>query len=148
VSGAVPDTSATNRLAAALDACTLPASEWTHEAHLRVGLWHRLRMPAEASLDTLRERIRRYNESLGNENSDTDGYHETITRFYVILIDRFVATADVTRDLDELADELIARLGFRGLPLDYYSPDRLFSVEARRDWLAPDLAPLPPGPLA
>lgn len=146
--GGAPGDSATDRLVAAFVACTLPAAEWTHEAHLRVGLWHRLRMPAEASLDRLRDRIGRYNESLGNENSDTDGYHETITRFYVVLIDRFVATADVTRDLDELADELIARLGFRGLPLDYYSPDRLFSVEARRAWLAPDLAPLPPGPLA
>lgn len=144
----MPGTSATDRLVAAFVACTLPAAEWTHESHLRVGLWHRLRMPAETSLDTLRDRIRRYNESLGNENTDTDGYHETITRFYVILIDRFVAAADVTRDLDELADDLIARLGFRGLPLDYYSPDRLFSVEARRTWLEPDLAPLPPGPLA
>lgn len=143
-----PGDSATDRLAAAFVACTLPASEWTHEAHLRVGLWHRLRMPAEASLETLRDRIRRYNESLGNENTDTDGYHETITRFYVILIDRFVAAADASPDIDELAEDLIARLGFRGLPLDYYSPDRLFSVEARRAWLAPDLAPLPPGPLA
>jgi hypothetical protein len=105
-------------------------------------------MPAEAALATLRERIRRYNESLGNQNTDTDGYHETVTRFYVILIDRFVAAADLTRDLDALADDLIARLGFRGLPLDYYSADRLFSVEARCAWLPPDLAPLPPGPLA
>lgn len=141
-------TPVTDRLAAAFVACTLPEAEWTHEAHLRVALWHRLRMPAGESLAALRERIRHYNESLGNENSDTDGYHETITRFYVILIDRFVAAADVTRGIDELADELIARLGFRGLPLDYYSPDRLFSVEARRAWVAPDLAPLPPGPLA
>jgi hypothetical protein len=148
VSDTVHGASATDRLAAAFAACTLPESEWTHEAHLRVGLWHRLRMPAGESLDTLRQRIRRYNESLGNENTDTDGYHETITRFYVILIDRFVAAADATHHIDELADELIARLGFRGLPLDYYSPDRLFSVEARRAWLAPDLAPLPPGPLA
>jgi hypothetical protein len=148
VTTGAPGGSATDRLAEAFLACTLPASEWTHEAHLRVGLWHRLRMPAEASLENLRDRIRHYNESLGNENSDTDGYHETITRFYVILIDRFVAGADVTRGIDELSDELIARLGFRGLPLDYYSPDRIFSVEARRAWVAPDLAPLPPGPLA
>jgi hypothetical protein len=148
VTTGAPGSSATDRLAAAFVACTLPESEWTHEAHLRVGLWHRLRMTAEMSLDTLRDRIRRYNESLGNANTDTDGYHETITRFYVILIDRFVATADVSQNIDDLADDLVARLGFRGLPLDHYSPDRLFSVEARRAWVAPDLAPLPPGPLA
>ena len=47
------------RLVAAFIDCTLPKVEWTHEAHLRVGLWHRLHMPAELVLGTLRERISR-----------------------------------------------------------------------------------------
>ena len=88
----------TSRLAAAFVACTLPKAEWTHQAHLRVGLWHRLRMPAGEALDALRDRIRRYNEATGGVNSDTDGYHETITRVYVRLIDGFVVAADTTRD--------------------------------------------------
>ena len=138
----------TDRLAEAFVACTLPKAEWTHEAHLRVGLWHRLRMPAEAALATLRERISRYNVSQGGVNTDTDGYHETITRFYVILIDAWVAAADGTSGLDELADAMIDELGHRELPLRYYSRERLFSVDARRAWLEPDLMPVPPGPLS
>ena len=136
------------RLAAAFIDCTLPKVEWTHEAHLRVGLWHRLQMPAQTALEALRERISRYNVSQGGVNSDTDGYHETITRLYVILIDRFVTADDGASTPDALADALIAQLGHRDVPLRYYTHDRLFSVAARRAWVPPDLEPLAPGPLA
>ncbi len=138
----------TDDVARAFVACTLAEADWTHAAHLQVGLWHRLRMPAAEMLDALRERINAYRIARGRENTDTDGYHETITRFYVLMIDRWVAEADTTRPLDELADEMLARLGDRELPFRYWSRDRLLSPEARRTWVAPDLAPLPPGPLA
>ena len=138
----------TDRLAAAFVACTLPKADWTHEAHLRVGLWHRLRMPAEAALEALRERISRYNVATGGVNTDTDGYHETITRLYVILIDRWLAREDATGPVDELAERMVAALGDRELPLRHYSRERLFSTAARRGWVAPDLRPFEPGPLA
>ena len=138
----------TDRIADAFVACTLPKGEWTHEAHLRVGLWHRLRMSPEAALDALRERIRRYNVATGGVNTDTDGYHETITRLYVILIDRWLDAADRAHAVDDLAAEMIAQIGHRDVPLRYYTRDRLFSVDARRTWVEPDLEPLAPGPLA
>jgi hypothetical protein len=34
-------------------------------------------------------------------------------------------------------------MGRRDWPLRFYSPKRLFSVEARRDLVPPDVAPLP-----
>ena len=148
MSDAVTGVAAIERLAAAFIACTLPKAEWTHEAHLRVGLWHRLQMPAETALEVLRDRISRYNVSQGGVNTDTDGYHETITRLYVILIDRFVRAADVARTPDALADDLILELGHRDVPFRHYTRERLFSVAARRAWVAPDLEPLAPGPLA
>jgi hypothetical protein len=121
---------------------TLPKSEWTHEAHLKVGLWHVLRCPREA-LDLLRERIRLYNESTGVANTATSGYHETITRLYVVLIADYLAAGDSRRPIDELAQGLLLSIGDRDLPLRYYSRERLFSTEARLSWLAPDLQPLP-----
>jgi hypothetical protein len=133
----------TDRIAHAFLDLTLPKAEWTHHAHLRVGLWHALRYPHDVMLDLLRERIRSYNEATGGVNSSSAGYHETITRFYVRLIHHFVATVDPQRPVDELAQELINRFGERDLPLRFYSRERLFSVEARLGWLTPDLEPLP-----
>ncbi len=131
----------TDRIARGLIERTLPKSEWTHHAHLRSGLWHLLHYPDEVALALMRERIRAYNESTGGENTDTAGYHETITRFYLRVIRRFLDSVDATRPPDELARELIERCGERDLALRFYSRERLFSTQARREWLEPDLVP-------
>ena len=79
-------------LASRFHACALARNEWTHEAHLTMGLWHLHRYTAEESLWRLREGIRQLNASMGNINSATSGYHETITRAYVHLLSEFLAT--------------------------------------------------------
>jgi hypothetical protein len=137
----MPD-SKTDQLAAAFCERSLPKDQWTHEAHLRVGLWHLLRHPSDTALTLLRERISEYNVASGTENTDDSGYHETITRFFVIRIAQFVATADRTRPIDDLAAELILLLGDPRAPLEFYSRERLMSVEARRGWVEPDVRPL------
>lgn len=132
----------TERIARGLIDRTLPKSEWTHEAHLRAGLWHVINHGAVAALELLRARITAYNESVGTPNTDSSGYHETLTRFYVTVIDRFLAGADRDLSLDQLAVRLIAEAGDRRLPLRHYSETRLFSVVARRSWVEPDLRPI------
>jgi hypothetical protein len=134
--------SETERIAAALIARALPKAEWTHHAHLRAGLWHVLEHGAAAAVPLLRARITAYNESVGTANTDSSGYHETLTRFYVVVIDRFLSRADRTLPIDQLAARLIATHGDRRLPLYHYSEGRLFSVVARRTWVEPDLRPI------
>lgn len=121
---------------------TLPKSQWTHHAHLHVGLWHALEYPDNRALDLLRERIRAYNEASNVANTDRSGYHETLTRFYLHLIRAFVRSVENSRPFGELARELIERHGDRDLPLRHYTRERLFSVAARRSWVEPDLVPL------
>lgn len=135
--------SATSRLAQRFTDRSLPCEEWTHEAHLRVGLWHVVRYGETEALDRLRRCIRSYNGVCGIANTDTSGYHETTTRFYVKLIAHFCETRGADDPIESLAEELIAALGDRRLPFDYYSRQRLMSVEARRGWLEPDLRPMP-----
>jgi hypothetical protein len=132
----------TDELARRFGERTLPKAEWTHGAHIRVGLWHLLKHGEEPSLGLLREGIKKYNLSVGGENTDTGGYHETITRFYVWLIARFLENEDRTLPIDELAHLLLARYGAKDVPLRYFSKERLMSVEARRAWIEPDLRPL------
>jgi len=135
----------TERIARALLERTLPKSEWTHEAHLRAGLWHVLRYPADEALARLRESILAHNVASGGVNSASEGYHETVTRFYVCIIRSFVMSVDRERPVDELALELVERLGDRKLPLRYYTAERLFSAAARLAWVEPDLEALPCG---
>ncbi len=129
-------------LVAAFEDCTLPKSRWTHRAHLAVGLHYRERMAAGPALELLRERIRRYNVASGGANTTTSGYHETITRFYVWVVGRFLGEDREGGDLAARANRLYLRYGSRDLPRRFYSEALLMSPEARAWWMEPDLRPL------
>jgi hypothetical protein len=56
----------------------------------------------------------------------------------------FLAEADRDTALHELVNALLrSPMGSRDWPLRFYSRERLFSVEARRIFVAPDIAALP-----
>ncbi|HEX5258266.1 MAG TPA: hypothetical protein VFW35_05730 [Sphingomicrobium sp.] len=127
-----------------LIARTLPRPEWTHEAHLAATTYLLLKRP---DIDVDRQLpgvIRGYNESVGGVNSDTEGYHETITRLFLAGVRLFLEEADAKKPLHELVNELLlSPMGRRDWPLHFYSPKRLFSVEARRQFVEPDVRALP-----
>jgi len=123
---------------------TLPREEWTHEAHLAATtylLTRRHDVDLDAELPGI---IRSYNERVGGVNSDTEGYHETITRTFLHGVRLFLAEAGSTHPVHQLVNELLlTAMGRRDWPLRFYSRERLFSVEARRHLVPPDIAALP-----
>ncbi len=130
-------------LVQAFQSLTLPLPRWSHQAHLTVGIWYLTRMPADAATPLIRDGIKRYNESQGVPNSDTRGYHETITLFYVWSIGKYLGAVDAARPLLQLTNGLIVSdFGSKEHPFRYYSRERLLSVAARHGWIEPDLAPL------
>ncbi len=132
------------RIGEGLLARTLPRPDWTHEAHLATTTYLLTRRPDVDIDKELPGFIRRYNESVGGVNSDSEGYHETITRLFLHGVRLFLAEADLKEPLHELVNELLlSPMGRRDWPLRFYSPKRLFSVEARRKFMSPDLAALP-----
>src|SRR3954451_2562268 len=125
-------------------ACTLPRAEWTHEAHLAATTYLLTQRPDIDIDKELPGIIRRYNESVGGVNSDTEGYHETITRTFLHGVRLFLSEPDLNAPLHELVNELLlSPMGRRDWPFRFYSRERLFSVEARRNAVPPDLAALP-----
>jgi len=125
-------------------ACTLPRETWTHEAHLAATTYLVLRRPDIDLDEELPGVIRRFNESVGGVNSDTEGYHETITRAFLHGVRLFLEEADAAKPLHELVNELlVSPMGRRDWPLRFYSRERLFSVEARLSHVPPDLSALP-----
>jgi hypothetical protein len=121
----------------------LPKHNWTHEAHFVMGFWYCQKFSAAEALARARVGIRAYNEAVGTVNSDTGGYHETLTCFYIFCISHFLANESTQSGFVEQLGELLdSRWAARQTPLLHYSRERLFSVQARRAWLAPDLLPL------
>ncbi len=122
--------------------CTLPCEEWTHRAHLTVGLWHARQYQADEALDRMRDGIKRYNEKCAVVDSPTRGYHETLTRFYMWLIGKYLTEVPDLTDWVAVTTGLMEKYGQRDVPLGYYSRQRLMSSEARAGWVPPDLKPL------
>lgn len=122
---------------------SLPKPDWTHAAHFAAALW----MLAEPSRDAMSEMpdiIRAYNDATGVPNTDSDGYHETITLASIRAARSVLNTAGEVRPLYKALNELLASpFGRPNWLLTYWSESILFSVKARRDWVAPDLLALP-----
>jgi len=118
--------------------CTLPKPAWTHAAHFAVALWVVARRP---QTDVPRM-IRAYNEATGVPNTDTGGYHHTITLASLQAASRFHA-AHAGQPLFATCNAVLASpLGHPDWILAHWSPDRLFTPHARRCWSPPDLLPI------
>ena len=119
---------------------TLAHAEWNHTAHLRIAWLHLERQGLDAAHVLMRVGIIRLNAAHGLVETPERGYHETLTRVWLVLV------ADARRR-DRGADShaFVAAhthaLG-RDAPLRHYSRDRLFSLAARARFEPPDLAPL------
>ncbi|WP_422058964.1 hypothetical protein [Sphingopyxis sp.] len=130
-------------LGTGLLACTLPREAWTHEAHLGACLWLLSERPDVDVDAAIGDIIRRFNESVGGVNDDTQGYHDSITRAYVAGVRLFLSDTAETGLAARVNAMLLSDVGRRDWPLRFYSRELLFSVPARRGFVAPDLAPLP-----
>jgi hypothetical protein len=122
---------------------TLPKTVWTHAAHFAAVLWL-LRCGPE--LDVSAEMpglIRAYNEATGGANTDSSGYHETITQASIRAARAFLFAAPIQPLFVTCNQLMCSRLGEPDWLLEYWTRARLFSVEARRAWVEPDIRRLP-----
>lgn len=134
---------ATCRIGEGLLARDLPRAEWTHEAHLAACCWIMTERPDINPTADIRGIISSYNEAVGGVNDDNQGYHETITQVYVAAVKaHWAEQASGTGLCVAVNNLLLSKRGRRDLPLLFYSRDRLFSVEARRSFITPDILPL------
>lgn len=126
----------------AFHSCTLPAAEWTHEAHLRVAYLYARQYPLDEAHLLFRIHLIRLNASHAVPESKDRGYHDTLTRMWIALIAAAIAKGDSAGD----SRAFLARhpeFENRKIGLNYYSRDRINSTAARARYLEPDLAPLP-----
>jgi len=118
---------------------SLARPAWTHEAHLAATVYivrERPDIDAERDLPAI---IRAYNESVGGVNDDSQGYHETITQCFLSAVRAHLAARPAGEALVDSVNALLgSQRGMRDWPLRFYTRETLFSVAARRGWIAPD----------
>ena len=122
--------------------CSLPKIEWTHAAHFAAAFWLLRRSDAQALRD-MPALIRAYNAATGVPNTDTGGYHETITQGSLRAARAWLAGRPGVALHGALTELLASKYGHPDWLLGYWSKPLLFSAAARRAWVGPDLRPLP-----
>ena len=131
------------RIAAGLLDRTLPKSAWTHAGHFAAAIWLLRHRPDLTAPAEIRRIISAYNEATGTPNTDTGGYHHTITLASLHAASTHLAQYADCIPLHRVVNDLMA--SDRGHPewlLAYWSHAELFSVRARHEWRDPDIAPL------
>ena len=120
----------------------LPKEKWTHAAHLTVGLWYVSNFSIDEAMDKVRVNIRSYNESVGGQNTSTSGYHETISRFYILILNDYAKNTSSSLSVELFNNMLESELSAPSYPFHFYSKDYLMSENARAIFCEPDLKPL------
>ena len=121
---------------------SLPKAEWTHAAHFAAAFWL-LRSPDRDAVRDMPGFIRAYNEATGTPNTDTGGYHETITLASLRAARSWLRAGPHSSLHAALEGLLASPFGRSDWLLAYWTRAVLFSVAARRTWVEPDVKPLP-----
>ena len=132
-----------NTIVTQFETQTLPKSLWTHPAHLAVAF---KKIDQYKNVTTahpiLRQNIINYNVSVGTENSNNSGYHETLTLFWLHVVYEFYVLHNL-QNLDEIFYKfLTTKYAQPSFTAVFYSKELLFSKNARKLWTEPDLLPI------
>ena len=124
---------------------SLPASEFSHQAHWAAVIWLLAGHDPAWVAQEMPGMIRAFNEAHGGVNSDSEGYHETISLASIAAAAHQMEQMPGADNSAVLAAIFSAEFGDPNWLLRHWRRDTLFAPSARRHWVAPDLVPLPFG---
>lgn len=117
-----------------LERCLLSPTEFHHRQHLTVAAAYLYSADLEAALDKMRASLLRFVAHHGGNR-----YHETITHFWVMQVEKHL---DRSLCLQDSVERATGALADKDLVYQYYSRELLSSDQAKQGWVAPDLCNL------
>ncbi len=121
------------------EACALPKSFWTHQAHLTIALHYIIDSPdIWSAICRIKDGIIAHNRSVGTLNTGQKGYHETITVFWVFQLHQFWRE-NKELPFDILLDKVLSDRRFTDTSYikQFYDVETLKSSRARAIYVAP-----------
>lgn len=140
------------QLAAHFEQCTVAKEDWDHCAHLRVAHYYLSCFPYEEALARMRVGLIKYLQRQGVIDTATRGYHETMTQFWLHIIAALMAghaeerTSQEQPGTPKTSDEFLSQNSFlldKSLWRMFYTRRRIVSMEAKAEFVPPDITPLP-----
>jgi hypothetical protein len=117
--------------------CEFALKEFTHARHLTVACWYLSICPREEALTRMRDGLQRF-----IAHHKKQGYHETITRFWMELLENYLSQCPPATTLTSQLNGAIERFARKDVLFAYYTRERVMSDTAKAAWVAPDLRPI------
>jgi hypothetical protein len=117
--------------------CEFALEEFTHARHLTVACWYLCTLHSDEALGRMREGLQRF-----IAHHQKQGYHETITRFWMELLQSYLGQCPAATTLTCKVNGAIERFPKKDILFSYYTRERALSDVARATWVAPDLRPI------
>ena len=123
----------------AMERCAIAPADFDHRAHLRLAYIYLSEHDIDAAVAATRTTLLRL---LTHNGIDAAKFHVTLTRAWLMAVKHFMVKAGEATCADDFIDRSAVLLDSRAM-LTHYSPELLFSTGARREFVAPDLDPIP-----
>ena len=122
------------------DAGELSPTHFDHRTHLRLAYVHLATHGPDRAAVTFRESLQGF---LRRHQIDPAKFHQTLTQAWLQAVWYFMQRFDGTTCSEEFLEKCSV-LHDPKVMLTHYSSELLFSEDARRRFIAPDLDPIPP----
>lgn len=116
---------------------TISRDDWKHAEHLTVALYYLSHHDFEASVCKMRDGIFNLLKAFEVDLTKEMPYHETMTIFWMRTVFDFKNSKNGASIVD-ICNELTGKFD-KDYPLRFYSRERLFSDEARAEFIEADL---------
>ena len=121
------------------ETCKLPVSGFNHRAHLRLAYIYLTENNDETAYQLMRGSLHGFLEHNG---VDLSKFHETITRAWLLAVRHFMEKDSGAESANSFID-CNPKMLDKDIMMTHYSAEVLFSNEARKDFVAPNLDPIP-----
>ena len=119
------------------ESCITGKDNFSHQDHLAVAVWY-LRQDEAQAVNLMRASLHRFLDHYDCRAN----YHETLTRFWMRLVQRALAGASPNQTLLDATNAVVSQLNDSRIAFDYYSKELVESVAAKERWIEPDLKKL------
>src|SRR5262250_2443836 len=118
------------------ESCRNGKDSFRHQDHLVVAACYLQQLSLTDAIWQMRTNLLRF---LDHHQVDRQKYNETITVFWFELVSDRLNKLPADSTLVEKCNAVVESLDNSALAFEYYSRERLFSGEARKNFIAPDL---------
>ena len=123
-----------------VESCEFPVADFDHRAHIRLAYVYLAENTTDQSVKLMRDTLTALLKHAGIDPSQK--YHETLTEAWILATHHFMKNTGSSQSANDFIENNTVMLDSK-IMMTHYSTEVLFSDEARKTFVEPNLDPIP-----